>query len=149
MTDLTEDDFIEIGLDTAKIFGWRRCCKATSIDRFTKHYCVLPATCVLVWQDLKNDEKIDKRDKPISLLIALRFLFTYDTEPNLGSFFGILHNDTVNARVKKWVRKIQSLLQKKVSCSKQWHFMRWLSAQLCSSQLCGQRWDPCKTMMMD
>lgn len=111
---LTEDGFLEIGMHESKVFGWNHCKKSTNIDRFKKFYCVSPLTCATMWNDLRDAEKIRKKDQPKHLLLALRFLFLYENETNLGQFFGIRSRNTVGKYVKMWVKRIQSLLKAKV-----------------------------------
>lgn len=67
-----------------------------------------------MWNDLRDAEKIRKKDKPMHFLLALRFLFVYENETNLGQFFGIRSRNTVGKYVKMWVKRIQSLLKAKV-----------------------------------
>jgi hypothetical protein len=119
--ELTENDFLEIGLEQAKVAGWKRCLRETNIERFRKFYLVTPATCAATWKDLNEAGDICKKDNPAMFLLGVRFLFVYENETNLGNFFGIKARNTVGKYCKIWVEKIRKLLIKKVSaefCSK-------------------------------
>jgi hypothetical protein len=128
---ITEEEFLVLGLETAKVVGWSRCRNATNIDRFKQIYGVIPATCTLIWNDLcdtnamvtEYDEpiKLTKKDKPIDLLVGLRFLWEYQNETNIGQFFGIQSRNTVFKLCSNWTNKIQWLLTQKVgSKCRQW-----------------------------
>ena len=112
---LTERDFIEIGLETAKVVGWRLCKPATAIERFKQFYLATPATCVAIWDDLKKAGAISKKDKPVHLLVGLRFLLKYENESNLAHFFGFRSRTTAAKYARLWVGHISTLFAGKVS----------------------------------
>lgn len=111
---LSEDDFLEIGLQTAKVFGWRKCKRETNIDRFKRFYLLTPRSCSDVWNELRLENLITKKDKPTKFLLVLRFLFLYDSEKNLGHFFGIRDKKTVGKYSRIWIGKLNKLFKKKV-----------------------------------
>ena len=116
---VTENQLMVLGLTIANYHRWDKCHLAANIDRFKSQYGITPATAAALWRDLRVSENVDcrliKRSKPKHLLLALRFLFTYQTEPQLGSFFGMHSNKTVANHCKVWVRELQLLLKPKVS----------------------------------
>lgn len=111
--------FLCLGMQISGVFGWQRCQRATNVDRFTSYFGVIPETCAWLWQALRNsadvEVKLVSKDKPRDLLVGLRFLFLYETEHNLGLFFGIRSRTTVGKLCRKWIAKIQSLLDEEVS----------------------------------
>ena len=117
-TLLSEDEFLDLGLTQAGIHGWRKHKLHASIDRFKSRYGCSPKTCEVVWIELRNSNDIDiritKRDKPLMFLLALRFLWKYETEYDLGDYFNIRSEKTVRNYYRHWLPKIQGLLKQKV-----------------------------------
>ena len=67
-----------------------------------------------MWNDLKFMDKLDKYSKPKYLLIALRYLYTNDTENDLARFFGYIDRTRIRTHAKEYANKIQWLLQLKM-----------------------------------
>lgn len=100
----TEADFLQLGLETANHPKWRQYKDHCNIKRFKKAYGMTPVTCADVWatfRDLPPDHpsRIGKRADPVHLLIALRWLWKYETEADLGRFFSLTEKT-----VTKWIR---------------------------------------------
>ena len=110
---MSEIEFLKLGLRYANYPFPNRCKIDTNISRFKNHYGVHPLTCENMWSDFQNtpnqDARIKADTKPVFLLIGLRFLWTYDTEEILGSFFG-LSAKTVRKYYKECTEKIYLLL---------------------------------------
>jgi hypothetical protein len=111
------EDFMALGLSIAGYDLWKSYKLEANIERFKKHYGVTPTTCADVWRDLKisTDERIHvgKKGKPANLLLACRFLFKYDTQTDLGSFFKIRSDKTVGKWCEIYVSKLALLLRSK------------------------------------
>ena len=116
---LTAEQFLEIGLEAARVVGWTHCNRSTNVDRFKRFFGVIPETCAAMWNDLVDftDDavRLTAKDKPTCMLVVLRFLFLYETETNLGHFFGIRSRKTVFKICKEWTIKLSALLAPKVS----------------------------------
>lgn len=111
---LTEAQWLQIGLETARHPKWRTYKHHTNIDRFRTAYGVIPKTCEMIWNDLRDADRINKKDDPRNLLLAIRFLWAYHIEEDLGNYFDIRSPKTVRKYCKQWVGLIQSLLMSKV-----------------------------------
>jgi hypothetical protein len=105
-----------IGLMFFKYYKWEKYSLATNINRFKLQYGVIPATVNAIWNALietEDDEfklKAGPKAKLKYLLLALRWLFAYETERQLGPHFDIHSTNTTSRYAKLWTRKIQSLL---------------------------------------
>lgn len=112
-----------LGLNYFKYYRWETYSLEANIDRFKSQYGVTPATCVEIWNDMidsdDDDVKIQKgrETKPKFLLLALRWLFAYETEKQIGPHFDIHSTTTTSKYLKIWVRKLQLLLKPMVSQS--------------------------------
>lgn len=88
---MDQNEFLKLGFCYAGYSYPNRCKIDTNINRFKAHYGVHPLTCEKIWIDFimtPNEEARIKADKdPTFLLIGLRFLWLYETEEILGSFF--------------------------------------------------------------
>jgi hypothetical protein len=113
-TLLTAQDFLKLGMETARVEHWRTYKEHCNIERFTKNYGATPETCREMWADLNTLGEIDKRSKPLHLLEALRYLFKYHTEDDLSNFFGYICRTTIRTHTKAYTEKIQTLLQLKM-----------------------------------
>ena len=93
---MSESKFMELGLTAAGYKFPNRCLEKTNIKRFKKHFGVHPSTCAKLWHDLLSTDNAEARmapnTKPIVLLIGLRFLWRYETEEILATFFGMSDN---------------------------------------------------------
>ena len=85
------NEFMKLGLILAKYKFPNQCKVETNIKRFHSHFGVDPITCEKLWlhlQSTSNEEGCINLDtKPVFLLIGLRFLWMYETEEVLASFF--------------------------------------------------------------
>jgi len=114
----TEQAFLQIGLESARYDNWDQCQNNTNTGRFKKQYGVTARTCADLWSMLRSQPvgdvcRLEIDAKPIHLLVACRWLFTYDSEDRIGSFFGIKSQKTIAKWVRHYVCKIASLLPKK------------------------------------
>jgi hypothetical protein len=114
---MTAIEFMELGLEIGGHAKWRTYLHHTNIKRFKQAFGVIPETCVLLWDALRNsmdgEVRLKKKEKPKHLLVAIRFLWTYDTEYDLARFFGICEQ-TARTWWKFYVTKIEKLLDGKV-----------------------------------
>ena len=113
----TSYDFMVLGLDTAQYYKWRKYNLLPNIDRFRRDYGAHPATCEAIWNDLQSSTDpeihVDKKGKPLHFLLALRWLYKYHTEEDLGKFFRMTEK-TVGKWTKHYAEKICLLLESKV-----------------------------------
>ena len=120
-TRWTAREFMAMGLTYFKFHRWEKYKLEASIDRFKHQFGVTPATAALAWETMIDSDdpriKIEKGrcTKPKYLLLALRWLFVYETERQLGPHFDIHSTTTTEKHLKIWVRKIQLLLPSLVS----------------------------------
>ena len=117
---LTAEEFMSLGLEVNNHHPkWRQYKHQCNVDRFKEDYGVIPETCVVLWNDMRNSiaptVRLVRGDKPVLFLLALRFLWTYQTETDLCTFFNIRGKQTVRKWWKHYVRKIEKLLDGKVS----------------------------------
>ena len=110
---MDQNEFMKLCLCYAGYSYPNRCKIYTNINRFKAHYGVHPLTCEKIWIDFimtPNEEARIKADKdPTFLLIGLRFLWMYETEEILGSFFG-MSAKTVRKYYNECTEKIHLLL---------------------------------------
>jgi hypothetical protein len=111
---LMQEDFLALGLETLGFNRWRFLDHGSNIERFKDAFGAHPLTCSELWEDLRNLGKINKRSKPLFLLLVLRFLFKYDTETSICSFIGIHSEYHVRTKIKEWVLLLSSLLPTKM-----------------------------------
>ena len=73
---------------------------------------------MLLWDALRNSMDatvwLQKNDKPMYLLVAIRFLWLYDEEYDIARFFGFRSVVTGRKWWKMYVKKIEKLLDRKV-----------------------------------
>lgn len=102
-TEFGKKAFMRLGLELAGEYKWMTYKHHCNIQRFRTYYGVTPRTCGRVWNDLRtsNDPtiRIDGNSDPMHFLLAVRFLWRYEVEKDLGKFFGIKDPKTV----RKWV----------------------------------------------
>ena len=122
-TPFSARDFLKLGLETANYPKWESYKESTLLGRFKKHFYVTPQTCADAWEMMRNfpvgnESRLEEDARPVHLLLACRFLFTYGTEDELASFFGAKHRLRAPKSVAKWckiyVRKLAGLLEKKM-----------------------------------
>jgi Helix-turn-helix of DDE superfamily endonuclease len=101
-------------MQTGGYCRWRYMQEETNIGRFKDAFGAMPLTCHQIWTALRDAGKLAKTSKPVHLLLALRYLWKYDTQTDLGQFFHISSHVTVSRCVKEWVKLIASLLQSKM-----------------------------------
>lgn len=107
-------EFLGLGLTTANYPNWNNYLPHTQLYRFRKHFGVSPQTVADCWRMLRDsdddDIRLEKNAKPMHLLLACRFLWKYDTEYDLGSFFSIKSPKTVGKWCRDYVGKMSKLL---------------------------------------
>ena len=112
----TAKELMGIGLTYFKYYRWEKYKLEANIDRFKSQYGVTPATAALTWSTMMDIDdpaiKIEKgvATKPKYLLLALRWLFVYETERQVGPHFDIHSTNTTEKYLKIWVKKLQLLL---------------------------------------
>jgi hypothetical protein len=115
---MTAIEFLELGLEIGGHTRWRTFQHAANIKRFKEAFGVLPETCVLIWDALRNSldptVRLRRNDKPKHLLVGCRFLWTYHEEYDIARFFGYGSNKTGRKWWKIYVEKIEKLLDLKV-----------------------------------
>ena len=113
---LTEQEFLELGMEIAGYDRWRFNKEATNFDNFKSDIGVTPLTCSQIWSDLiaLDESPITVFSKPMHLLLVCRYLFLYSTEKQLGQFFKIRSEDTVRKHCKEGVEVLQRLLPSKM-----------------------------------
>jgi hypothetical protein len=115
---MTAIKFMELGLEIGGHALWRTYKHEANIKRFKEAFGVIPETCVLLWDALRNSMdatvRLQKKDKPIHLLVAIRFLWTYHEEYDIARFFSFRSVVTGRKWWKIYVKKIEKLLDRKV-----------------------------------
>jgi hypothetical protein len=112
----TDKEMMGIGLTYFKYYKWEKYNLATNIDRFKSQFGVIPETANAIWNALIDTDNVEAKllrgpeSKPKYLLMTLRWLFTYETERQLGPHFDIHSTNTTGRYLKVWARKIQMLL---------------------------------------
>jgi hypothetical protein len=136
----SEEDFMALGMQLAGPSTWRRNIEATNVKAFVTHYGAPPKVCSAMWFDIESSEEdpLGQWDKPLHLLLALRFLKAYPTDAELCAFFDINSRITITKWRNIYVNRIGKLLLTKVRHMKQ--YMTLLSQLLCNSLL--SRWFP-------
>ena len=105
--------FLQIGLEMDGFTRWKSYKYTANLKRFTDHYGMLPSTVAKVWQMLRDSNvpaaRLEKNAKPTHLLLALSFLWNYETEQGYSRDFKMTKKTG-----RKWhwiyVRKIAALL---------------------------------------
>jgi len=114
----TEHQFLGLGLTIAKYDKWETYKPNRQIERFKEKYGVIPKTCEMMWADMRvsplQECKLPKNAKPKDFLLAMRFIFAYDTENDIGTFFDIKSEKTVRAICRVWVVRMKALLAAKM-----------------------------------
>lgn len=115
MVGFSAKDFLALGLTIAGFNRWQSYKQDANTERFTKKYGAIPQTCADIWSDLEQQELLNDEEAkhPVRLLIALRFLWAYEYEHDLGSFFNLTEK-TVRQHARVWVKKIEMLLPLKI-----------------------------------
>ena len=112
-------EFLGIGLDVFGYKRWRYYKEHANIKRFKEHYGISPLTCHQIWESLRNsiDDsiKLHPKAKPIHLLLAIVHLWSYPTEANLASQFGMASKNTCRKWRRLYVEKLASLFPSLVS----------------------------------
>jgi hypothetical protein len=115
---MTANEFLELGLEIGGHSRWRTYQHDANIKRFKEAFGVIPETCVLIWDALRNSldptARLVRKDKPKNLLVAIRFLWTYHEEYEIARFFSFRSHNTGRKRWKFYVTKIEKLLELKV-----------------------------------
>jgi hypothetical protein len=114
----TEHQFLVMGLRNANYTTWQRCKASTNAERFRRAFCATPLTVAQIWEDLRSstDEhiKLNEKVKPMHLLMALRFLAKYQSYQDLGSYFHIQSDTTVQKYVRYYVPRLSHLMKKRL-----------------------------------
>lgn len=112
---MAPDEFLALGLDIARVTGWRNHNAARNLDDFRSKYGCSPLTCSEIWVDLQelDDEEcpINIKSKPKYLLLGLRWLRKYEIEKDLRDFFGISDIKTVRKWSQNYGRYLSKLLK--------------------------------------
>ena len=111
---MTAIEFLELGLEIGGHTRWRTFQHAANIKRFKEAFGVLPETCVLIWDALRNSldptVRLRRNDKPKHLLVGCRFLWTYHEEYDIARFFSFQCVNTGRKWWKLYVKKIKNCL---------------------------------------
>ena len=110
----SRNQFMALGLEIHGYKRWERCKVSTNIERFKKLYGTTPLSCEKLWQDLSVDGQLRKAN-PKLFLLALDFLWAYETEDRLTPRYGMASPKTCRKHIREYVLKIQSMLRKMVS----------------------------------
>ena len=111
--EISSAKFLKIGLELDGFMRWRTYKYNANLSRFTKHYGMLPSTVAKVWQLLRDsnedDVRLEANAKPAHLLLALSYLWHYETEQGYSRDFKITEK-TGRKWHKEYVRKVAGLL---------------------------------------
>ena len=117
----TPELFTALGLSAAGYRGWRGFSEQKQIAKFKECYGCEPLTTSQLYNDIIVQQSpfdpispYEAKRGPVMFLVSLRFLWTYDTEADIGRFFKIQCTQTISAYVTRWVPKIAMLLESKV-----------------------------------
>ncbi len=115
---MTAIEFLGLGLEIGGHQRWRTFKHDANIKRFKEAFGVIPDTCVLLWDALRNSldatVRLRKNDKPMYLLVAIRFLWMDHEEYDIARFFSFRSVNTGWKWWKIYVKKIEKLLDRKV-----------------------------------
>ena len=115
---MTAIEFMGLGLEIGGHTRWQTYKHETNVKRFKQAFGVIPETCVLLWDALRNSMdatvRLQKNDKPMHLLVGIRFLWTYHEENEIARFFSFRSVVTGRKWWKIYVKKIEKLLDRKV-----------------------------------
>ena len=113
--NVSANAFMAMGLNIKnKNENWRRRSHARNLDDFSKWCGASTDTCSQVWAYTQEHCGLDVGViKPIHLLLALRFLRSYDYEWKLGDDFN-LSDTTVRKYLRLVLPKLHRLKQLKV-----------------------------------
>jgi hypothetical protein len=115
---MTAIEFMGLGLEIGGHTRWQTYLHEANVKRFKQAFGVIPETCVLLWDALRNSMnatvRLQKNDKPMHLLVAIRFLWTYHEEYDIARFFSFRSVVTGRKWWKIYVKKIEKLLDRKV-----------------------------------
>ena len=110
---ISPEKFLGLGLEVFNYKRWRSYKHGANLIRFKKHYGVLPITCCQVWQKLRlhtnPESRLSSKADPRYFLMAVCFLWSYQTEAPLASQFG-MSEKTSRKWVRYFVERIGSLL---------------------------------------
>jgi len=106
---MSADDFLVLGLELGGHHKWRSYKPHCNINRFKEDYGIIPQTAHLTWEALRVAELIDGKDKACQFFVAIRFLWKYEDEVDLGRFFK-LSKKTARKWWKHYVFCIEQLL---------------------------------------
>ena len=94
---------------------WQRWKRGSAETKFKQAYGVTPLTAADVWRNLHTtnipEAKVGDHNDPLHFLLAIRFLFTYDTEGDLSIFSQIKSHQSVREVCRVYVVKIQLLFR--------------------------------------
>lgn len=113
-----EDQFLVTGLRIANYRSWQRCQAETNQERFRRAFGAVPLTVAKIWDDMRSsmDERIrlQQNANPLHLLLALRFLAKYQSYIDLGSYFHIQSQTTVQKYIKYYVPRLSYLMEQRL-----------------------------------
>jgi hypothetical protein len=136
---MTAISFMGLGLELGLHTKWRTYKHDQNINRFKADFGIIPESCVLLWDALRNSMdptvRLPGNAKPMHFLLAVRFLWKYHEECDLARYFGMRSKTTARKWWKIYVIKIEKLLDRKVRK----HFMTvsllFMTVSLLFSQL--------------
>jgi len=115
---MTAIEFMGLGLEIGGHTRWQTYKHEANVKRFKQAFGVIPETRVLLWDALRNSMdatvRLQKNDKPMHLLVAIRFLWMYHEEYEIARFFSFRSVVTGRKWWKIYVKKIEKLLGRKV-----------------------------------
>lgn len=112
--EIGKKQFMRLGLELMGVYKWMTHKHHTNIDRFRKFYGVTPRTCGRLWHRLRTSDDpnicLYSDADPKHLLLAIRFLWRYEVEDEVGRPFGIKSPKTVRKWVKYYLHRMAELL---------------------------------------
>ena len=119
---MTEDGFLELGLRLHRnglYSSGRKVKRETKIENFRSVYGPHPGVMAEIWNDLHTnpikEDRVDGGMTATHLLIAYRFLKSYESERDLHSHYGYGEK-----KIREWCRVIPekvALLRKRKVCT--------------------------------
>ena len=115
MAILTAMQFLGLGMTQCKYLIWATWLLSSAEQKFREAYGVTPQTAADIWRDLHGTDipeaVVGDGDNPYHFLLAIRFLFTYDTEGDLSIFSSISSHQTIREKCRVYARKMQLLFR--------------------------------------
>lgn len=106
--------FMRLGLELMGDYKWMTYKHHCNVDRFRTYYGVTPRTVGRLWHRLRisndPDIRLGIKADPKHLLLAIRFMWRYEVEEELGKPFGIKSPKTVRKWVRDYLGRVAKLL---------------------------------------